>query len=387
MTSAIVAIISDMESAAGASPSWSGSQRSRTRPPISTVVLVFFAVSVTLALLVFSSAAGLLGWDVRFAYLPAAEAVLDGDSPYPALDDPILEDQKGYVYPPQLLLALVPFTPLPVGVAGAIVAVGLVALLLFTLRLLGVRDVRCYAAALLWMPTASGVLLSNVSIPLAFAAAVVWRYRDETWKPAWALGLAISAKLLMWPLLVWTIATRRLRATAWAAAIGLVVTFGAWAAIGFDGLTGYPDLLRRLSEIQSERSYSLVGMAATAGLGDPVGQVLTLLVGGALLVSCVALARRSDETRSFTCALAATLALSPIVWLHYLVVLLVPVAIARPRFSLLWLFPILLWTSPRPGYAEGIQTFLPGIAVAILVTILLVRPSREVHAAATVSVA
>ena len=55
-----------------------------------------------------SAADGLLGWDVRFAYLPAAESVLDGDSPYPALDDPILEEQKGYVYPPQLLFVLAP---------------------------------------------------------------------------------------------------------------------------------------------------------------------------------------------------------------------------------------------------------------------------------------
>ena len=238
---------------------------SRTRPRISTIVLVFFAVSITLAVVVMSSARGWLAWDVRFAYLPAAEAVLDGDSPYPALDDPILEDQKGYVYPPQLLLALVPFTPLPNGVVGVIVAAGLIALLLLTVRLLGIRDVRCYAAALLWVPSLSGVLLGNISIPLAFAAAVAWRYRDEVWQPAWALGLAISAKLLMWPLLVWTVATRRLRATAWAVAIGVGVTLAAWAAIGFDGLTGYPDLLRRLSEIQSERSYSLVGMASTAG--------------------------------------------------------------------------------------------------------------------------
>ena len=377
MTSAIVAIISGMESAAGASSSWSGSQPSRTRPPISTMLLVFFAASITLALIVFSSAAGLLAWDVRFAYLPAAEAVLNGDSPYPALDDPILEDQKGYVYPPQLLLALVPLTPLPYGVVGVVVAAGLLALLLVTLRLLGIRDIRCYAAAALWMPTASGLLLANISIPLAFAAAVAWRYRNETWKPAWALGLAISAKFLMWPLLVWTVATRRLRATAWAVVIGFAVTLAAWAAIGFDGLTGYPDLLRRLSEIQSERSYSLVGMASTAGLEDPVGQALTLLVGGALLVSCVVFARRSDDARSFTCAIAATLALSPIVWMHYLVVLLVPVAIARPRFSLLWLLPVLLWVTPRPGYADGVQTFLPAIAAGILVGVLLARPTMQ----------
>ena len=68
-------------------------------------------------------------------------------------------------------------------------------------------------------------------------------------------------------------------------------------------------------------------------------------------------ARRDDDARSFTCAVAATLALSPIVWLHYLVVLLVPMAILRPRFSVLWLLPVLLWVSPRPGYAEGVPTF------------------------------
>jgi hypothetical protein len=178
----------------------------------------------------------------------------------------------------------------------------------------------------------------------------------------------------MWPLLVWTVAMRRLRATARAAVIGVAVIFGAWAVIGFDGLTGYPDLLQRLSDIQSERSYSIVGMAATAGLGSTAGKVLLLLVGGGLMVGCVLFARRDDDQRSFTCAVAATLALSPIVWLHYLVVLLVPMAIARPRFTVLWLLPVLLWVSPQPGYAEGFQTFMPAIAAAILVTVLLVRP-------------
>ena len=85
-------------------------------------------------------------------------------------------------------------------------------------------------------------------------------------------------------------------------------------------------------------------------------------------------ATSDDEPRSFTCAVAATLALSPIVWLHYLVVLLVPMSILRPRFSALWLLPVLLWISPRPGYAEGAATFAPAIATAILVGLLLMRP-------------
>ena len=179
-----------------------------------------------------SAADGLLAWDVRFAYLPAADAVLDGLSPYPALDDPILEDQKGYVYPPQLVLLLVPFTWLPVGVVALLATLVMLVLLGLTLWLLDVRDVRCYAAALLWVPSISGVLLANVSIPLAFALAVLWRYRDRVWPPGLALGLSVSAKFVLWPMFVWMLVTRRLRASAAAIAIGIAVTLGRGRSSG-----------------------------------------------------------------------------------------------------------------------------------------------------------
>jgi hypothetical protein len=242
-----------MRSAADASESWSESERSPSRPSLLTVALVFVAVLWTSAFIVFSLSEDLLAWDVRFAYLPAADAILDGRSPYPALDDPILEDQKGYVYPPQLAVFLLPLTKLPIDLVALIVTAGMLAMLWLTLRILGIRDVRCYAAALLWMPVASGVLLANVSIPLALALAFVWGYRDRVREPAVALGLAVSAKFLLWPMLVWTLATSRLRTTLWAVVVGVVVTFVAWAAIGFDGLGGYVDLLRRLSERRPAR--------------------------------------------------------------------------------------------------------------------------------------
>jgi len=341
--------------------------------------LVAVSAVWTVALLAFSFGEGLLAWDFRFAYLPAADAVLAGDTPYPSVDDPILEDQKGYVYPPLLVLAILPLAPLPVDVVAVLVVAGFLALGLSVLAVLGVRDLRCYAVLPLWMPFASGVLLANLSIPLALALALAWRYRDRVWPPAVALGLAVSAKLLVWPMLVWTIATHRLRATAWAVAVGLGVTLASWAAIGFAGLTEYPSLLSRLSEIQSGRSYSLVGMASTLGLGEGAGRAGALLVGIGLLAWCGVLARRGDDVRSFTCAVAATLALSPIVWLHYLVVLVVPLAIARPRFSAIWLLPVVLWASPRPGYAEGYEAFLPAVAATFLVAVLLARPARPVY--------
>ena len=362
-----------MRSAADAVGTWSETRTSSSRPGVFTVTFVFIAVVVVLGLVGLSAAEGLLAWDVRFAYLPAADFVLHGHTPYPALHDPILDEQKGYVYPPQLLFVLMPLTVLPVGVAAGIVALGMLALLGLTLWMLGVRDVRCYAAAYLWVPAISGVLLSNLSIPLAFALAVLWRYRNAVWTPAAALGLAVAAKFLLWPMFVWMLVTRRARVAVLAVAVGFVVTLAAWAVIGFEGLSGYPDLLRRLSELQSHRSYSFVGIASTLGLAPVVGKLAMAAVGGALLVGCVVFARRQDDARSFTCAVVATLALSPIVWLHYLVALLVPLAILRPRFTWLWLLPALLWVSPKPGYAEGFQTFMPALVAATLVVVLLIR--------------
>ena len=47
--------------------------------------------------------------------------------------------------------------------------------------------------------------------------------------------------------------------------------------------------------------------------------------------------------RSLTLAIAAALVLSPVVWRHFFVLLLVPLAIARPRLDVLWLVPIGMW--------------------------------------------
>ena len=57
--------------------------------------------------------------------------------------------------------------------------------------------------------------------------------------------------------------------------------------------------------------------------------------------------RERDERRSFTCAIAAAHRPDARLWQHYLVLLVVPVALARPRFSAIWLLPILLWVVPR----------------------------------------
>jgi hypothetical protein len=46
------------------------------------------------------------------------------------------------------------------------------------------------------------------------------------------------------------------------------------------------------------------------------------------------------DRRSLILCLAAALVVTPILWLHYLVLLLLPIALARPRLSALWFVPL-----------------------------------------------
>lgn len=336
--------------------------------------VLFAAAGILVVGILVTVRSGNPGWDFRFAYLEAAESVLEGRSPYPSVDDAVLEEDRGYVYPPQLALAFIPFTALPVDVAAGIAVITSLAAVLAALAVVGVRDVRCYAAVLVWAPAWNAIENANVSAALTLVVALAWRYRATVWPLAAALGLAVSTKLFLWPLIVWAVATRRLRAAWLALALGLAVTFASWAAIDFKGLTAYPALVSRISEIQAERSYSIPGMAAALGFDPVVGEALMLIAGAALLGIGVNFGRRGDDRRAFTCAIAASLALTPIVWQHYLAILVVPLALARPRFSALWLLPAVLWLSPREGNGDGLEPFLPALVVLLLVAVLLARP-------------
>jgi alpha-1,2-mannosyltransferase len=323
-----------------------------------------------------------LAYDFRKAYLPAAHDVLDGVSPYPGLNDPDLLAETAYVYPPALAYALSPLTALSED-AASVVAAGLaLSLVLGALLLLGLRDWRCYGAVLLWAPTLNAVHVASSSALLVFAAALAWRYRATTWPLAVSLGLAIAVKLVLWPLLVWTLVSQRVRATALAVAIGLAVGLGSWALLGFEGLDDYPSLLRRLADLEDASSYSLVGVSAELGLGETAGRVIAIAVGVGLLAACIGLARRGDDLRSFACAIAAALAFTPILWQHYLVLLVVPLAVARPRFSAVWLLPVAIWLAPRSDNGDGLQTLLPLGVAALLVTLLLIGPRQRLPATA-----
>ena len=66
--------------------------------------------------------------------------------------------------------------------------------------------------------------------------------------------------------------------------------------------------------------------------------------------------RRGDERSAFIIALAAALALCPLVWLHYFALLVVVVAVARPRFGTVWFLPLAMFLAPGSGDPTALET-------------------------------
>ncbi len=283
----------------------------------------------------------LLDWQI---FRTASHAVVHGRSPYPVANLAALAHDDQFVYPPITAVLLAPLAALPL-VAGKVLffllALGCVPL---ALRLLGVRDWRCYGLALLTAPVLDSVTLGTISSMLLLGVAVAWRYRDRPYVAAVSTAATAVAKLFAWPLFVWLLATRRLRAAATAAAAAVVLLVGGWAVIGFAGLGSYPHLLRLLSQVEAVQSYSLTGLLRVhGGAATALGAVLGLAVIAAVVVA----ARGPDgDRRALGIAIAGTLLATPVLWLHYLVLLLVPIALARPRLSAIWFAPLVFWVTP-----------------------------------------
>jgi hypothetical protein len=304
-----------------------------------------------------------------------AEAILEDGSPY-STDVGSLWGGP-YPYPPLPAMAAIPLTLLPLQAAELLVMAVLVAVALAVPWVLGVRDWRCYGLVLLWPPVISAIQTGNVTLWFALASALAWRYRDRLIPVAAVIGIALATKFFLWPLVAWLAATRRYLSAALTCAIGAGLLLLSWAAIGFSGLRDYPDLLRRLEGVIGDDSYTAYIVALDLGASPTVARAIWLGLGIALLAAIVLVARRGDERSAFILAIAAALALTPIVWLHYFALLLVVVAVAQPRLGLVWFLPLAMFVTPGSGHPTPFET-LATLVVAALTIVLALRASVQV---------
>jgi hypothetical protein len=222
---------------------------------------------------------------------------------------------------------------------------------------------------------------------LVLLVAAAWRFRDRPWSAAASTGAAVATKLFLWPVAFWLLITGRRRT----AALSVVMTFGLilvpWAAIGFADLLQYPALLREVSR-QEYDSYSVNALAHALGSEGGFAKAIVVAIGASLLAFSATCARNPDWTRrerdrrSLTLVLAASLVLSPVVWSNYFVLLLVPVALARPRLSALWLvvlaasiFDVFHRVSPEGDLLR--ITVVAILVTAVFVTAYRAEPRRD----------
>jgi hypothetical protein len=285
---------------------------------------------------------GSLALDFHNEIYVEAQMLLRGDSPFPSLTDSMTHGPN-YIWPPLVGYAAAPLTWLRPSVADSVIILLGIACFAAALWIVGVRDWRVYGAASLWGPVIGEMRTAHVTLILCLLVAIVWRTRERTALAGITLGIAVALKFFVWPLALWLAAQRRWLEAGIAAAVAAASLL---LLLPFIGIIEYVRLLRRLSDAFDQDGYSPYGLLAQAGVPEQVARVIALSVGLAVLVAAW---RRC----SFGLFVAAALLLSPIVWLDYYALTAVPLAVVRPRFSWVWLVPILTFGLPSAGLGAG----------------------------------
>ena len=300
----------------------------------------------------------------------AALEVVHGHSPYVAPSAAAFAHFDKFVYPPVAALFFAPFAALPAGPARVLMFLAGLAAILAALRVLRVEDWRCYGVAIVSAPAINTLALGALTSWLFLGAALVWRLRDNVWGAAIAAALTAVLKLFLWPLGFWLLATRRWRATAICAGAAVVLLLGGWAVIDFAGFHSYPTVVHLLEKVEAPASYSTIALLGLSGGAETAVTVVLSL--GAVVAIWFAARRAGGDRRAFAIGVVASLLVTPLVWMHYLLLLFVPIALYRPRLSGLWFLPLVLWATPTThshGTTWRIALALVVVAVVALRTV------------------
>jgi hypothetical protein len=307
----------------------------------------------------------LLAVDFRDGYWTAAHRLVSGGNPYAWTTPAQIRAGLAFVYPALSAVVFVPFAIFTRWTAAVLFTLVCIALAPATLWMLKVRDWRVYGVALMWLPVYAAWQTGNESIVLVFITASMWRHRDRPVTAAILAAVAISLKPFMWPLELWLLATRRWRASCYTLVAGLVLNLTVWALVGFGQIRTYLHVASLDTHYYWRGGYGIAAAFAHLGVGRAGGDVMTVLISAGLAAAVVhAGLFKCRERRALILTIALTLAASPIVWDHYFALLLVPMALERPRLGWLWALPMLMWASgsaePLEGWQEGLTWLVAG---------------------------
>jgi Glycosyltransferase family 87 len=334
------------------------------------------------AVLVLTARTGGLGFDFH-VFWDAARAVTHGRSPYDPdgiahvaevakRGGPVPTDNAWAVYPPLVYAAIVPIGFLPWPVA-AVLGMSLLAVTpALALRVMGVRDWRCYSLLYLSPPVFTSIFLGALSTALMLGFALIWAGRSTVASAA----ATIAAKLFLWPLAIAVAGLRGIRRAALALAIAAGCALASWAVIGFADLDRYPAMLSDLSTAEAHTSFSTTGLAYALGLPAALGGYAGIVAGISVAAMAYRAGRGGRTEVSFTLALVAAFLLSPIVWMHYLTLAFVPLAARFPRANAAWVLPLVIWADSPQAPNGDAKTFIWVWAFVAVVVVATLRRGR-----------
>jgi hypothetical protein len=269
-----------------------------------------------------------LGYDFR-AYHNAASRLLAGQPPYDT--SYLVAGPFGlFFYPPTFLPLAIPFGMLPVvpatsawiGMLLAAFGAGVAAMPVATRT----RWLIVLLAGLSW-PFLYNIKLGQVGPLLFLAFAVGWRYLD---RPA-ILGLSAAAgaamKVQPGLVLAWALLTRR-----WTAVVvgGSALLVLAAISILVAGVSSWSDFLviitRANDPITTPHNFTPGAVLYQLGVSREVAWLAQWAATVLVVVAVVFAALRRPTAVSYLVVVVATQLLSPILWDHYAMLLLLPVA-------------------------------------------------------------
>jgi alpha-1,2-mannosyltransferase len=332
--------------------------------PLAAVV----AFAVTAGAIVWS-AGSTLGYDFQ-AYAGAADRLLHGRPLY----DPNVDVAGGfaiYLYPPPFALAVVPLALVGGQPATWLWTAGLAAAFLAGVALLPVSRTVRWLVLLLgafdW-PLLYSLKLGQVGPILFLLFALGWRWLDRPGPLGASIGLGTLVKVQPALLIAWAALTARWRAAA--VAIGVIAVGAALATllVGPGAWIDYPALLARVSSpLTTPHNFTPGAIAVQLGAPIATASAIQVVATLAALAALVVAARASTAEASYLVAVVASQLISPLLWDHYAMLLLLPVA---------WLLERRQWWAAAIPLATSILVvgIAPAVVYPVVFGLCLVAP-------------
>ena len=345
----------------------------RTALPILAVLSFGGGVALTLA-----AAGDTLGYDF-LAYHAAIERVADGGPLY----DMSYTETGGFglfYYPPTFAPLLLPFALLAAKTATFVwIGLSLVAFVVGVAILPVSRSVRWWILLLagLSFPFVYAVKLGQVGPILFFTFAIGWRWIDDPIRLGASAAAGAAIKLQPGLLLVWALLTSRFRAVVVGAVVLLVLAAAATLVAGPGAWSDFLVLIRTVTDpITTEHNLTPGAIAYQLGAPAGVAAGLQLLNTIAVVAAFLAAIRWAGDEASYLVAVIASQLISPILWDHYAMLLLLPVAylLSAGRW---WALAIPLVTAwPLVGVTPPV-TYPVVFWVTLIATLVVGRAARR----------